>query len=179
MTATAPILSLSWSTDGKYLATCAQRKDAVSIWNAVTGKFTKPLETIVWQANCVAFSPASATPGDNSAASILTIQMPAMAVKSSFLAPVSLPRNPLGPLPLISFGIALSLFAMSRRMKFALRGRQVAVWAMTFALVALTLAGVSGCRGGLITSTPQSFAIVVTGTSGVQSHSTTVMLNIR
>ena len=125
------------------------------------------------------FSPASATPGDNSAASILTIQMPAMAVKSSFLAPVSLPRNPLGPLPLISFGIALSLFAMSRRMKFALRGRQVAVWAMTFALVALTLAGVSGCRGGFITSTPQSFAIVVTGTSGVQSHSTTVMLNIR
>ena len=125
------------------------------------------------------FSPASATPGDNSAASILTIQMPAIAAKKSFFAPVSLPRNPLGPLPLISFGVALSMFALSRRMKFAVRPRQVAVWAMTLALVALTLAGVSGCRGGFITSTPQSFAIVVTGTSGAQSHSTTVTLNIR
>jgi len=125
------------------------------------------------------FSPASATPGDNSAASILTIQMPAIAAKSSFFAPVSLPRNPLGPLPLISFGVALSLFAISRRMKFAVRGRQVAVWAMTCVLVAVALAGVSGCRGGFIASTPQSFAIVVTGTSGAQSHSTTVMLNIR
>jgi Bacterial Ig-like domain (group 3)/FG-GAP-like repeat/FG-GAP repeat len=125
------------------------------------------------------FSPASATPGDNSASSILTIQMPVTAAKNSFLAPISLPRNPLGPVPLVSFGVALSLFALSRRMKFAVRGRQVAVWAMTLALVAVTLAGVSGCRGGFINSTPQSFAIVVTGTSGAQSHSTTVMLNIR
>jgi hypothetical protein len=50
---------------------------------------------------------------------------------------------------------------------------------MTCVLVAVALAGVFGCRGGFIASTPQSFAIVVTGTSGAQSHSTTVMLNIR
>jgi hypothetical protein len=124
------------------------------------------------------FSPASATPGDTSAASILTIQMPTTSAKSSLFAPVSLPRNPFRPLPLVTLGTALALFA-ARRMKLALRPRQIAVWAMTFALLAVALAGTSGCRGGFIASTPQSYAIVVTGTSGAQSHSTTVMLNIR
>jgi hypothetical protein len=64
-------------------------------------------------------------------------------------------------------------------MKFAVPGRQIAVWAMTFALIAVTLAGVSRCRGGFIASIPQSYAIVVTGACGAQSHSTTVILNIR
>jgi hypothetical protein len=125
------------------------------------------------------FSPASATPGDNSAASILTIQMPRTPAKASLFAPVSLPRNPLGPVPLVTFGAALSLLVLSRRMKFALRPRHVTVWAMTLLLVGVALGGISGCRGGFIASTPQSYAIVVTGTSGAQSHSTTVMLNIR
>jgi len=46
-------------------------------------------------------------------------------------------------------------------------------------LLSIVMAGVSGCRGGFIASPQQSFSITVTGTSGVQSHSTPITLNIR
>jgi hypothetical protein len=61
----------------------------------------------------------------------------------------------------------------------AVRPRQIAVWAATIVLAAIAMSGVSGCRGGFITTPPQSFAITVTGTNGAQAHSTTVMLTVR
>jgi Bacterial Ig-like domain (group 3)/FG-GAP-like repeat/FG-GAP repeat len=122
------------------------------------------------------FSPPSLTPGDNSATSILAIRMPS---KVSFIAPGPQPPSPLWPLQLATLATALTLLGLNQRVKPLLQLRPVAVGAIGFLLLAVVIAGVSGCRGGFIASSPRSFAITVTGTSGSQQHSTTVILNVR
>jgi Bacterial Ig-like domain (group 3)/FG-GAP-like repeat len=131
------------------------------------------------------FSPSSVTPGDNSATSILTVQMPGIT-SATLTAPSSAPRIPLGQLPMGSLPIgsviaALSMLMLSRTAGISggLRPRRVAVWAATIVILAMVVGGVSGCKGGFIATPPQSYAITVTGTSGTQSHSTTIMLNVR
>jgi hypothetical protein len=133
------------------------------------------------------FSPSSVTPGDNSATSILTVQMPG-STSATLLAPSSTPRLqlgqlPTGSLPIASVIAALSMLMLSRMAgvagKGGLRSRQVAVWAATIVLLAMVVSEVSGCRGGFIATPPRSYAITVTGANGAQSHSTTIMLNVR
>jgi hypothetical protein len=69
---------------------------------------------------------------------------------------------------------------LNQRVKPLLQFRPVAVRVIGLLLLfAVVIAGVSGCSGGFIASTPRSFAITVTGTSGSQQHSTTVILNVR
>ena len=152
---------------------------------AVNGSYNSPVTLSVAglpSGATATFSTAAPTPGDNSASSILTIQMPKTMTQTTSAAPGvfsgNLPRNLLWPMPLATLAAVLSMLAFSRRVRF-LQPRRVAVWAMTFALFAVAMAGVSGCRGGFIASTPSSYAITVTGTNGAQQHSTTVMLNVR
>jgi hypothetical protein len=126
------------------------------------------------------FTPTSVTPGDNSATSIMTVQMPPMAKtsSSSLVMPPSMPRLPRGPLPIAS-AIALIALLTLRRMCGSLARPRLFATPAALLLLSVVMAGVSGCRGGFIASPQQSFSITVTGTSGAQAHSTSITLNIR
>jgi hypothetical protein len=146
---------------------------------SVKGSYNSPVALTVTGlpvGGTATFTPPSLTPGDNSATSILAIQMPSTV---SFLAPGPQPRNPLWPLQLATLAAALALLGLNQRVKPLLQFRPVAVRVIGLLLFAMVIAGVSGCSGGFIASTPRSFAITVTGTSGSQQHSTTVILNVR
>jgi hypothetical protein len=146
---------------------------------SVKGSYNSPVALTVTGlpvGGTATFTPPSLTPGDNSATSILAIQMPSTV---SFLAPGPQPPNPLWPLQLATLAAALALLGLNQRVKPLLQFRPVAVRVIGLLLFAVVIAGVSGCSGGFIASTPRSFAITVTGTSGSQQHSTTVILNVR
>jgi hypothetical protein len=124
------------------------------------------------------FTPTSVTPGDNSATSIMTVQMPALNQKSSLSSPVSTPRLPLGPLPIASIITVLGWLIAGRMTARTAGTRRFATVAALVVLSAV-VSGISGCQGGFIASPQQGFAVTVTGTSGAQVHSTTVMINVR
>jgi hypothetical protein len=145
---------------------------------SVKGSYNSPVALTVTGlpvGGTATFTPPSLTPGDNSATSILAIQMPSTL---SFLAPGP-QTHPLWPLQLATLAAALALLGLNQRVKPLLEFRPVAIRAIGLVLLAVVIAGVSGCSGGFIASTPRSFAITVTGTSGSQQHSTTVILNVR
>jgi hypothetical protein len=191
---TSAAISVTVTVDTDFVVGSAQQTGMVNpggkvsfaiVVVSVNGAYNAPvaLTAVGLPAGATAtFSPNSATPGDNSATSILTVQMPAKMTTTSVIPSSSTPTFPLGLLPIASVIAGMSLLAIARMagvIGAAVRPRQIAVWAATIVLGALVMSGVSGCRGGFITTPPQSFAITVTGTSGAQAHSTTVMLTVR
>jgi hypothetical protein len=191
---TSAAISVTVTVDTDFVVGSAQQSGMVNpggkvsfaiVVVSVNGAYNSPVALSVagLPAGAAAtFSPNSATPGDNSATSIMTVQMPpANATSSSVVAPLSTPgqpRLPLGPQPIASVLAAIALLIVSRLSGEFARPRRFATLA-GLVLLSIVMAGVSGCRGGFIATPQQSFPIIVTGTSGAQSHSTTIMLNVR
>lgn len=121
------------------------------------------------------FTPTAPVPGANGAPSTMVVQMPKTA---GFAIPTDVvPRDPFLPLELTALAVFLATMGLIR--KPTLGPQRVPMRVLCVLLFAGVLLGFSGCNGGFIASPPQSFVITVTGTSGVQTHSTTVTLNVR
>src|SRR4029077_17154697 len=89
------------------------------------------------------FTPTSVTPGDNSATSIMTVQMPPLAKtsSSSLITPPSMPRLPRGPLPIAS-AIALIALLTLRRMCGSLARPRLFATPAALLLLSVVMAGV-------------------------------------
>jgi hypothetical protein len=119
------------------------------------------------------FSPVSVTPGTSTATSTMTVQT---AAYNALLAPASSTRWPIPSLALM-FGGAWALFRRKHRERFA---RLLTLMLLLGGLGAATM-GLMGCGGGFDKNTlppAKTYTIIVTGTSGEQTQTTTVQLTV-
>jgi hypothetical protein len=114
------------------------------------------------------FSPAQVNPGDGPATSTLTVQ-----TASSQLA-----RSRTGIWPIATPALALLLLLPFRRWRRFWRGKFLVLLLGLASLAAATT--LMGCGGGFGFSQPsQTYTLTVTGTSGSDTHSTTVQLTVQ
>lgn len=111
------------------------------------------------------FNPPTITPGSESGASTLTVTTATTAgLVRSDLWPITTPA------------LALLFMLPFRRWRRAWRGKLLLLVA---ALVSLTgAASLMGCGGGFGLKTSQTYTLTITGTSGTDTHSTTVQLTV-
>jgi hypothetical protein len=120
------------------------------------------------------FNPLTVTPGTAGAHTVMTIQLAPLA--AAMLPEVDPPYR---PWPLPSFALALALCG------FGLRRKRVPVTlrrTLLLAPLALSLLALFGCGGGWLgpsTTTPGSFVVTITGTSGTLTASTTVTVVVQ
>jgi hypothetical protein len=113
------------------------------------------------------FSPASLTPGSGNGTSTLTVQTPAVA---------SLARPNFWPLS--TPALALILMLPFRRWRRAWRGRLLLMVAGLASLAGAV--SLMGCGGGWgLTPPAQTYTLNITGSSGSDTHSTTVQLTVQ
>ncbi len=112
------------------------------------------------------FNPTSVTPGSESGASTLTVTIAAVA---------GLVRPNLWPMA--TPVMALLFMLPFRRWRRAWRGKLLLMVAALASLAgALSL---MGCGGGFGLKTSQTYTLTITGTSGTDTHSTTVQLTVK
>ncbi|MGB8918176.1 MAG: Ig-like domain repeat protein [Candidatus Sulfotelmatobacter sp.] len=122
------------------------------------------------------FNPLTVTPGTAGAHTVMTIQLAPLA--AAVLPEVDPPYRP-WPWPWPSFALALALCG------FGLRHKRVPVTlrrTLLLAPLALSLLALFGCGGGWrgpSTTTPGSFVVTITGTSGTLTASTTVTVVVQ
>jgi hypothetical protein len=125
------------------------------------------------------FNPLTVTPGTVGASTVMTIQLAPLA--AAVLPEVDPPHRPWPhrPWPLPSFALALALCGFGlRRKRVPVRLRRT----LLLAPLALSLLALFGCGGGWrgpSTTTPGSFVVTITGTSGTLTASTTVTVVVR
>ena len=113
-----------------------------------------------------AFQPLSVTPGSSSATSVLTIQASASTALSTQSG---------SPWPLSAPALALVGFLFVPR---RVRKRWTSLAVLLFASLG-ALAALSGCGGGFAMSSPKTYTITVTGTSGADKSATTIQLTVQ
>jgi len=135
---------------------------------SVGGTFTNPVALTVSGLPAGAtgnFSPSSVTPGSEGGASTLTVQTSTTTPQTA--------RNSAWPLaaPVLA---AVGLFFVPGR-----RRRRWITLAMLLLASLGTLTALSGCSGGFRFIQPlQAYTLTITGTSGNDTHSTTVQLTV-
>jgi hypothetical protein len=135
---------------------------------SVGGTFTNPVALTVSGLPAGAtgnFSPSSVTPGSEGGASTLTVQTSTTTPQTA--------RNSAWPLaaPVLA---AVGLFFVPGR-----RRRRWITLAMLLLASLGTLTALSGCSGGFRFIQPlQGYTLTITGTSGNDTHSTTVQLTV-
>jgi len=111
------------------------------------------------------FSPASVTPGSESGGSTLTVQTAAPTQQTA--------RNSAWPLAAPVLAAVGLFFVPGKR-----RRRWISLGILLLASLG-TLTALSGCGGGFsFTQASQSYTLTITGTSGNDTHSTTVQLTV-
>jgi hypothetical protein len=118
------------------------------------------------------FNPASVTPGSNGAPSVLSVQTASLTGKL---------QRPDGgsPVPLFAVLLLLPLLG-TRKLRHELRQLPKSARALLIAVLALgATAAITGCGGGYYDQQPQTVTLMVIGTSGTLTHSTTVTLTIQ
>jgi trimeric autotransporter adhesin len=122
------------------------------------------------------FQPATVTPGSSGASSTLTIQTAARQTSSMLLQ-----RR-----PFLAQGIAIALlmplFWLRPRKGRQRPGYKLLSGALVLALFGAGATYLTGCGGGFAlpsAAAPASYVITVTGTSGSDTHSTTVTLTVQ
>jgi trimeric autotransporter adhesin len=120
------------------------------------------------------FSPSSVTPGSGVATSMMTVRAPATNAKLAPLSPG--PRSPMMPATLaLCLAGAYSIFRRRRRAHID----RWHSWLLLAAVGAACALGVTACsNGGFALSTPTSYTITVTGSSGSTQQSATVQLTV-
>ncbi len=112
------------------------------------------------------FNPATVTPGSTGASSTLTVTLPAIAsVTRPNFWPATTPV------------LALLLMLPFRRWRKVWRGKLLLLVAGLASLIGA--ASLTGCGGGFGLNQSQTYTLTVTGTSGSDTHSTTVQLTVQ
>jgi hypothetical protein len=138
--------------------------------DSVGGAFNNPIDLTVTglPAGATAvFSPNSITPGNGSTTSTLTVQAPNTQLAQS--------RSDIWPLA--TPALALLILFPFRRWRKVWSGRLVLLLAGLASLGAA--AALTGCGGGFTLNVSQNYTLTVTGTSGSETHSTTVQLTVQ
>jgi hypothetical protein len=120
------------------------------------------------------FNPLTVTPGTAGAPTVMTIQLAPLAAA---VLPEAYP--PHRPWPLPSLALALALCGLGlRRKRLPITLRRT----LLLAPLALSLLALFGCGGGWLgpsTTPPGSFVVIITGTSGTLTASTTVTVVVQ
>ena len=143
-----------------------------------SGSFAEPITltaTGVPAGATYSFSPVMVTPGSISAATMLTIQTARGVAVNGHNDDG---RYTLAGWGTVSLGLLLLPLSGSRRMRRVFR--RTPLLSIVLLLLALGIAGLTGCgAGGLFGQPQRSYTITVTGTSELISHSATVTLTVQ
>ena len=115
------------------------------------------------------FSPTSVTPGSGSQTSTLTVQTPALSANR-------IPGEGVN-WPMATPTLALLLLLPFSRWRKVWAGKLLLLLAFVASLGAAV--ALSGCNGGFGINQPTTYSLTVTGTSGADTHSTTVQLTVQ
>ncbi len=149
--------------------------------SAVGGSFNNPVTLgcsgLPAEATC-SFSPSTVTPGSTKATTTLTITTTSSIAEDMPAIPSR--QKPAGQIWMQLQGLGVVGMVLAKRGK---RSKRAAILIL-LALMVLGMIFMSGCAGGTgiapsqTSTTPQSYTITVTGTSGSLQHSVTVTLTV-
>jgi len=137
---------------------------------SVGGAFNNPIDLTVTglpPGATAVFAPTSITPGNGSATSTLTVQA----------ANSPLAQSSPNIWPLATPALALLILVPFRRWRKVWSGRLMLLLAGLASLGAA--AALTGCGGGFTLNVSQNYTLTITGTSGSETHSTTVQLTVQ
>jgi NHL repeat len=160
ISATPPSQTVASGASAQYTITATQ----------VGGDFSNPVDLNVTglpAGATAAFSPTSITPGTGSGISTLTVQ-----TQNNQLA-----QSRSNVWPLATPALALLILLPFRRWRRVWAGKLLLLIAGLASLGAA--AALTGCGGGFALNVSQTYTLTVTGTSGTDTHSTTVQLTVQ